>query len=142
MHLGGLARGPGGQRELERLTVRNALGVVAVVVEDVPDDAEPTAFRHPKDVAQREDAVVVLDHEPSARAVRQALERAQEALGARLSTPFAAAHVQHDDGLGAEAKAVEETGLELEVAARSVTDLGSRRVQHYVLRGMAREADP
>jgi hypothetical protein len=74
---------PRGARELERLAVRDPLGVVAVVVQDVPHDRPADPPRERQDVAQRVGAVVVLDHEAAPGALGQQREAGLEAVQAR-----------------------------------------------------------
>ena len=61
----------------------------------------PVRLVQVEDVAERVGAVVVLDHQPRARALRQPLEAAREAVHARVAAARRAADVQDDDGLAA-----------------------------------------
>ena len=53
-----------------------------------------------------------------------------------------AAHVQHDDGLGAQAHAVQQLGLDLELLDGEPPDALVLGVQDGVLAGVGRQADP
>src|SRR5215212_2634815 len=134
------ARRPRGDRELERLAVGDALRVVGVVVEDVPHHLDAGAPVELEDVAEREGAVVVLDHEPLARAVGEELEAALEALERGGMAARGSADVEDDDGLGPEPHGVHELALQLHVADRAGLDVRALRVQDDVLTRVGAEA--
>lgn len=112
-----------------------------MVVEDVPHHRAPEPGGEAEHVAQRERAVVVVDHEAGAGGVGEQREAAEEAVESRLPAPGGAADVQHDDGLGPEAHAVEDLRLELEVAHRRGLDVRVLGVQHDVLAGVGGEPE-
>jgi hypothetical protein len=133
---------PRGKRELERLAVRDAVGVVAVVVEDVPHHRAPDPLAQPQHVGERERPVVVLDHQPRASRLGQLVEPAAEAIEPGLAPARGATDMEHDDRLRPEAHAVEQLRLHLELLDCERLHALVLRVQHRVLAGMAREPDP
>ena len=90
-------------------------------------------------VAERVRAVVVLDHQPGAGALREPLEARQEAVHARVVAARRAADVQHDHRLGPEAHRVEQPRLQLEVADRAGAHGRVLGVEDDVLAGVGRE---
>ena len=57
------------QRQPQCLAIGHAVGVVAVVVQHVTDDAQTSLLGDLEYVLQGEDTIVVLDHEPGAGAL-------------------------------------------------------------------------
>ena len=92
-------------------------------------------------VAERERAVVVLDHEPLARAVRERLEPGLEAVQGGREPARGAPDVQHAHGLRAELHGVEERRLQLDVARRGGADRRVLGVQDDVLARVGGEPD-
>ena len=132
---------PGGQRELQRLAVRDVLGVVAVVVQDVPHDGQPRPLVEAEHVAQRERAVVVLDAQAGAAALADPREAVLEAVERGLRPARSAADVQHHDGLGPTAHAVEQCRHHVHLAGRQRPHVLALGVQHHVLPGVERQPD-
>ena len=128
------------QRQPQCLAIGHAVGVVAVVVEDIPDHAQTGPFGDFEHVFEGEDAVVVFDHEPGAGALGEPLEGAQEAELARLVPSLPAADVEDNYGVWTEPHRVEQARLQLHVSRRRFAHLLGSRVQDDVLTGMAREA--
>ena len=109
-----------------------------MVVQDVPHDPQAGAAVELENGAQAEGPVVVLDHEPRPRGVREPFESGLEA-AERVA--LAAADVEHDDRLGAEAHRVHQRRLDLEVADRAVCDGRVLGVEDDVLAGVGRQPD-
>ena len=132
---------PGAEREPERLGVGDPGGIVAAVVQQVPDHPPPGPLRQREHIAERVDALVVLDHEPGPRSVGQRRGAAYEAVGSGLDTAGGAANVEDDHGLVRQVHRVEKSGLDLELRRGGGPHGLVLRVQNGVLAGMGREAD-
>ena len=92
-------------------------------------------------MAERERAVVVLDHEPLARAVGERLEPGLEAVQGGREPARGAPDVQHAHGLRAELHGVEEGRLQLDVARRGGADRRVLGVEDDVLARVGGEPD-
>ena len=84
---------PGGERGVDRLAVAHPGGVVAVVMEHVPDHAQPGAAGEVHHGGGAERAIVVLDDEAAPGRVAELLEAGEEAVAGSGDPSRGAAHV-------------------------------------------------
>ena len=107
-------------------------------MERVEDDGDPERPGELEDAVERP-ALVVLEHEPLARAVGQAGERGREPGARRRRIGRSRADVQHDLVRAVEAERREEALVVLELRDRGVHHGRVRRGQHGVLARMRRD---
>lgn len=108
-------------------------------VEDHPQAELASELGH---LGEREDSIVVLEHQPRLRRGREPLEAGAKASRCRLQPARSPTAVQHDDRLGTESHRVQDRGVNLELCGGGVADRLVLGVEDRVLPRMKREPHP
>jgi hypothetical protein len=107
------------------------------MIENQRHAAEAVHFQH---IGRAEGNVVVLQHEPPPRVLREPLVRLRPALPRRYSIPVNTTHMDHHHAFRSHLHAVQDLGLAGDIVHALRRQLLTGAIEDDVLRGMKREA--